>query len=212
MLTAHDLLLLMLDDETGKIHGLSHADIALAGALLVDLDMHGLVELTGGQDSGKSGRLVVRSAPQPAEPVLRHGLEVVRDYQGRKPGAVLRPLSHGLRDQLAEDLVHAGILRYEEREKRTAVGLFRTTGLPANDDSHEAELRARLWQVFTGEADPDWRTGPLIGLLHAMDAATKVIFFPDRNAAKQVAQEIFYYTWVPEVVRTTIAASAMAGG
>ncbi|ALG08564.1 GOLPH3/VPS74 family protein [Kibdelosporangium phytohabitans] len=213
MLVAHDLLLLMLDDESGKLLlSQAVANMGLAGAVMVDLTARGLIDLTGEHDRGRAGRLVVRSAPAPAEPVLRHGMDVVSQYQGRKPAAVVHPLSKGLREPLAAELVGAGILRHDEHK---VMGLFRTTRLPANDSSHEAELRSHLWQVLTGEVPPDWRTGPLAGLLYAMNAVTTIITVPDKRAAKKRAKELSYGTWVPDAVRSAIqstqAAAATSG-
>nr|WP_042191204.1 GPP34 family phosphoprotein [Kibdelosporangium sp. MJ126-NF4]CEL19915.1 hypothetical protein [Kibdelosporangium sp. MJ126-NF4]CTQ97139.1 hypothetical protein [Kibdelosporangium sp. MJ126-NF4] len=208
MLAAHDLLLLVLDDETGKIlPGLPMVDTALAGAVLVDLTVRGLVDLTGEHDHGRKGRLIMRSGQLPPEPVMQQGLNVISQLQGRKPDAALKPLAKGLRDQLAAELIHAGILR---REEHKVLGLFRTNRLPANDSSYEAELRARLWHVLSGEVAPDWRTGPLIALLHAMNAVTTVISVPNKRAAKRRAKEIAYGTWASEAVRRAVQAMQAA--
>jgi hypothetical protein len=198
MLIAHDLLLLLLDDDTGKsVSWLSQPDKALAGAVLVDLATRGLVDVSD------DGKLVVRAGDAPAEPVLRRGLDLVRDKEGKKPDAVLGPLAKDLRDELADDLVSAGILR---REERKVLGLFRTERLPSADDSYEATLRVRLGEVLAGTRAPDDRTGPVIALLHAMDALSQVLDLADKKAAKERAKEIAEGDWAPDVVRASVKA------
>lgn len=197
MLIAHDLLLLLLDDDTGKtVSWLSQPDKALAGAVVIELAARGLVDVSD------DGKLVVRAGAAPEEPVLRRGLDLVRDKEGKKPDAVLGPLAKDLRDELADDLVAAGILR---REERKVLGLFRTERLPANDDSYEATLRVRLGEVLAGAA-PDHRTGPVIALLHAMDALPQVLDLADKKAAKARAKEIAEGEWADDVVRASVKA------
>jgi hypothetical protein len=198
MLIAHDLLLLLLDDDTGKsVSWLSQPDKALAGAVLVDLATRGLVDVSD------DGKLVVRAGDTPAEPALRRGLDLVRDKEGKKPDAVLGPLAKDLRDELADDLVSARILR---REERKVLGLFRTERLPSADDSYEATLRVRLGEVLAGTRAPDDRTGPVIALLHAMDALSQVLDLADKKAAKERAKEIAEGDWAPDVVRASVKA------
>lgn len=197
MLIVHDLLLLLLDDETGKtVSWLSQPDKALAGAVLVDLAARGLVDVA-------DGRLVVRSGDAPTEPVLRRGVDLVRDKEGKKTDAVLGPLSKDLRDELADDLVSAGILR---REERKVLGLFRTERLPSADDSYETTLRAALGEVLAGTRAPDNRAGPVIALLHAMDALSQVLALEDWKAAKARAKEIAEGEWADDVVRASVKA------
>ncbi|MET0233574.1 MAG: GPP34 family phosphoprotein [Kibdelosporangium sp.] len=204
MLVAHDLLLLLLDDETGKTATwVSDPDTALAGAVLVDLAARDLVSVAGDDDVVKKGRLVVRSSEVPPEPVLRRGLEVAREQEGRKPEYALGALAKGLRDQLAGELVSAGILR---REEHKVLGLFRTQRLPSNDNTYENELRSRLSAVLTGAQQPDDRTGPLLALLHATDAVTRVLPVDDKRAAKRRAKEVAEGDWAAAAVRKAVQA------
>jgi len=99
-------------------------------------------------------------------------------------GAVLGALAKDLRDELADDLVLAGIAR---REERKVLGLFRTERLPSADDSYENTLRVRLGEVrvrLAGTA-PDNRTGPVIALLHAMDALSQVLDLATRRRPRR---------------------------
>jgi hypothetical protein len=208
MLVAHDLLLLLLDDESGRISAmLSEPDKALAGAVLVDLTARGLVGIAEEGETVKKGRLVMRSSEAPAEPVLSHAVDVVREREGSKPESALGPLAKGLRDQLADDLVAAGVLR---REEHKALGLFRTTRLPADDTSYEDELRERLSRVLTGAEEPDERTGPLIALLFAMDGLMRVLDIEDKKAAKRRARQVAEGDWAASAVRSAVQAMQTA--
>lgn len=204
MLIAHDLVLLLLDDDTGKtVSWLSQPDKALAGAVLVDLAARGLVDVADDGEDVRKGRLVVRAGAEPTEPLLRRALDLVRSKEGKKADAVLGPLSKGLRDELADDLIAAGILR---REEHKVLGLFRTQRLPVNDDAYETALRSRLHAVLTGSREPDDRTGPIIALLHATDTVTQTITVDDKKAARKRAKEIATGQWAGDVVRAAVQA------
>lgn len=203
-MVAHDLLLLLLDDEVGKVTAwVTEPDKALAGAVLVDLAERELIDVAREGSALRKGRLVVRGGGRPDEGVLREALEVVRAKEGRKPDAVLGPLAKGLRGRLAGDLVAAGLLR---REERRVFGLFRTYRLPAVDDAYETELRSRLADVLAGRREPDGRTGPLIGLLHAVGAVTKVLVVEDKKVARRRAKEIAKGEWAAAAVGRAIQA------
>lgn len=224
MLIAHDLLLLLLEDTSGKKVplGLSDPDQALAGAVLVELAQLGLVDVAGdnvavaGDNATvKPGRIVVRPAEPPTEPVLRGAFDIVRTRAGAKPEQLLGPLAKGLRAALVADLVQAGVLR---REPHKVLGLFPVTRLPAVDSSCEASLRTDLAAVLSGAREPDARTGPLIGLLSALNA-TKVVEVPDQRDAARRAKEIARGDWAAAAVRKAIrdmqaatSAAIMAGG
>lgn len=204
MLLAHDLLLLLLDDESGKLSSsMSAPDKALAGAVLIELALNGAIDVGGEQDAVKRGRVKVSSAKVPAHPVLRSAAEIVRANEGRKPDHVLGPISKGLREELADELVRDGILR---RQEKRVLGLFPVERLPAADSAHEDALRADLTAVLTGQRGPDERTGPLISLLSAMDAVTRVLDVPDARAAKRMAKEIAKGDWAAAAVRRAVEA------
>ncbi|QWF84658.1 GOLPH3/VPS74 family protein [Amycolatopsis sp. CA-230715] len=204
MLLAHDLLLLLLDDESGKLSpSMSAPDKALAGAVLIELALNGAIDVGGEQDTVKPGRIKVLDGKVPAHPVLRSAAEIVRANEGRKPDQVLGPISRGLREELAEELVRDGILR---RQEKRVLGLFPVERLPAADSAHEDALRADLVAVLTEERRPDERTGPLISLLSAMNAVTRVLAVPDARAAKRVAKEIAKGDWAAAAVRRAVEA------
>jgi hypothetical protein len=199
MLLAEELLLLALDDDTGK-NRLSSLDLGLAGAVLIELALLERVRVAERGESVKTGRLVVAPGPAPANPVLARGLEVVAERAGRKPEHVLQALGKGLRDRLADALVDAGVLR---RQTHRMLGLIPTTRLPAQDGSHEATLRERIRAALRG-VEPDPRTAAMIALLSALKAVTTVFDAQDKRAVRKRAKEIADGQWAATAVRKAI--------
>lgn len=71
MLLAEDLLLLVTDDASGRlVSSGSQVDAGLGGANLVELTLLGKVDITGEQDQGKPGRIIVRDPAPPGDDVL----------------------------------------------------------------------------------------------------------------------------------------------
>jgi Golgi phosphoprotein 3 (GPP34) len=71
MLLAEDLLLLVTDDASGRLSvPADQVDAGLAGANLVELTLLHKVDLTGEQDPGKPGRIIVRDPSPPGDAIL----------------------------------------------------------------------------------------------------------------------------------------------
>jgi hypothetical protein len=201
MLLAEELLLLALDDETGRV-GVNQIDRGLAGAVLLELALLGRVRVAEKGEDVRAGRLVLVPGPPPSHPVLAEGLAVLDGREGRKPEHVIDKLAKGLRDRLADGLVHAGVLRHE---KRRVLGVFPTHRLPALDVTHEAAVRERIAAALSGAA-PDERTAALIALLSALKAVTSVFEVPDKRAARRRAKEIAEGQWAATAVRKAVEA------
>src|SRR5512144_686471 len=115
MLIAEDLLLLLTDDVSGRLSvAAGPVDVGLAGANLLELTLMNRVDLSGEADEGKPGRVVVRDPAPTGDAVLDTALQVLAAHPGKKPSAVLTPLSRHLRRTLYERLADAGVVRAEE--------------------------------------------------------------------------------------------------
>src|SRR5215467_5523029 len=111
MLLAEDLLLLVTDDASGRLSvPAARVDAGLGGANLIELTLRNKVGLTGEQDPGKPGRIIVRDPSSAGDAVLDAGLEVVTAYQGQWPSTVIRPLSRNLRRALYQRLAGNGVV------------------------------------------------------------------------------------------------------
>lgn len=87
--------------------------IPLGGALLLELALLGKVDLTGPADEGRAGRVILRDISPTGDDVLDVALDLLSTRQGKKPRAVIRPLSKNLRPTLYRRLASRGVIRAE---------------------------------------------------------------------------------------------------
>jgi len=206
MLLAEDLLLLVTDDASGRLSvpGVQ-ADAGLGGANLVELTLLGKVDVAGEQDPGKPGRIIVRDPSPPGDEILDAALRTVSARLGSKPSAVIRPLGKNLRPVLYQRLAASGVLR---AGRGRALGIFPTRTWPAQDPSHEAEMRQLVTQALVQPSAPDERTAALIALLHALKCEHKVVdprpYQLSRWQLRARAAEIAQGNWASEAVRKAI--------
>ncbi len=185
LLLCEELLLLGLDDESGKPSWTFDASL-LNAALLLDLVQTGCVRFEDDKV------LVTEHFPQ--HPLLREAQDVIA---GDKK---VRTVSHwntmlpyslkNLQKRAAERLVADGVLR-ERADK--VLGLFRTTRFPETDPGPERALRARLHAILVDGGDPDDHDTVLITLLASGYGIDHVFAGDDketRKAAKRRAKEL----------------------
>ena len=142
VLLAEDLLLLVTDDASGRLSApADRVNAGLGGANLVELTLRNKVDLTGEQDPGRPGRIIVRDPSPPGDAILDAALETVAGYQGKRPSTVIRPLSKNLRRTLYQRLADSGVLRAEQGK---ILGVFPARRWPAQDASHQAQVRQRV--------------------------------------------------------------------
>jgi len=207
-LIAEDLVLLLLDDESGKFTNASYLDTGIGGALLVELALTRTVEVVEG--SGLWARAKVRATGLSAlsDPVLADALALVAEKERTAEDLVSR-LGKRRRDQLLDRLRERGIV--EPREDRV-LGLIPRTRWPAVDNSHEAGVLRELGDVLLRGVRPTERTAALVAVLSALDLAHKVV---DREGApardlKKRAKEVAEGDWAAKAVRDSIAAAQAA--
>ena len=207
MLLAEDLLLLLTDDETGRLlSDDSEVDVALGGALLVELTLMQRVDVAGPSDQYRKGRLVVRDASATSDPLLDEALATITGKQGKKPQNAVPALGKGIRARLYERLVERGLLRAGSEK---VLGIFPRHSWPAQDASHEDSVRADLLTALRNALAEEPRTGALISLLLALNAVHKAVgpaaaglSKRDMNAsAKRIAEG----NWASDAVRQAIA-------
>jgi hypothetical protein len=206
VLIAEDLLLLLTDDRSGRLTvTAAQVDIALGGANLVELTLAGKVDLTREGDHGRPGRIVVRDATPPGDPVLDAALQTLVALSGKKPSAVIRPLSKNLRRTLYERLVGGGILRAEHGK---VLGIFPLRAWPTESARHEEEVRRRVVQDLVQRTTPDTRSAALISLLHALKCEHKIVDPREHDLSRRElrarAGEIAKGSWGSEAVRKAI--------
>ncbi len=205
MLLAEDLLLLVTDDASGRLSvpG-AQVDAGLAGANLIELVLAGKVDLSGEGDQGKPGRIIVRDPSPAGDVVLDAALQTVIAHQGKRPSAVITPLSKNLRAALYQRLADSGVLRAGQVK---ILGVFPAHSWPAQDAGHEEQVRQVVTQVLTRQAEPDPRTAALIALGHALRCEHKLVDPGQGVSRRQLrarAEEIAKGNWESQAVRKAI--------
>lgn len=203
-LLAEDILLLLLDDASGKppVDG-TRLDRVLAGGLLLELALAGRVTPAAEGAEAKPGRLVVRDGAPTGDELLDRTLHRLAEGRAVKPARAVEQLTKGLRSELLTRLAGQGLLR-EERGR--ILGIFPTTTWPAIDTARETGLRAELSEVLLSGVEPTQRTAALVSLLSAVDAGAKVVAAADRRAVKRRAREIAEGEWAGAAVRKAVDA------
>ncbi|MBM2619594.1 GPP34 family phosphoprotein [Actinoplanes sp. LDG1-06] len=165
MLVVEDLMLLLLDDETGTPAAAGTLPYTLGGAVLVELALLGRIEADSAQ--GLNGPKVYAVGDGPLEdPLLQEAYDKVAE-KPRGAQTLLLTIGSKLWDPVVERLIERGLIR---REKKRVLGLFKMTMLPAADTEYEAALRDRIRAVLVDGAEPDPRTAALIALLSSSGA------------------------------------------
>jgi Golgi phosphoprotein 3 (GPP34) len=225
MLLAEDLLLLLTDDGTGKLAVSStDLDVALGGALLVELALIHRVDVAGPAERVREGRLVVRDDDPTGDDLLDEALTIVGQKEGKKPQGVVARLGKRTRVRLYERLVEGGVLRAEDDR---ILGIFPTHRWPTNDAAHESSVRAGLVTSLRDGVTTEPRTGALISLLLALQAVHKAVDPGSVGLSKKElnanAKRIAEGDWAAKAVRqaidnmnaaviAAISSAAVAGG
>lgn len=196
VLLAEELLLLLTDDQTGRpvVDG-EYLDLALGGALVLELSLLGQVG-PGGQTRRR--RLERRAGAGPAHPLL---VEALAGSADRSPGDAVKRCAKGVRERLLDGLADQGVIR---RERTRVLGLFPRTRSSTTSTSIEDDARSRLRSVLVDGVGPDRRTAALVSLLHAVKAEHKVLPGDDRKVLRRRAEEISQGEWAGAEVRSAI--------
>lgn len=206
MLLAEDFLLLLTDDDSGKPAVSSNElDVALGGALLVELALTHRVDVAGPDERVPEGRLVVRDPSPTGDSLLDEALAIIGQKEGKKPQSVLARLGKRARVGLYERLVQGGVLRAEEGR---ILGIFPTQRWPSEDAAHETSVRAQLATALRDGVTTEPRTGALISLLLALNAVHKAVDPRSVGLSKKVlnanAKRIAEGDWAAKAVRQAI--------
>ena len=214
MLIAEELLLLSIDDETGKntLLGSDKIAPALGGALLVELALMERIGVTPDSDGWRRrGRVTITSTTPTDDEELDNLMAVLERREGAKVKDLISQLSFkritkGLRDRLLQRLAGAGVLSAQRSE------IFRLRSWPTIDPGPEDEVRSRLQAALVGGHTPTERTVALIALLNATGQLPKVVVGADKKALKARAKELSEGDWAARAVKQAIDEVTEANG
>lgn len=204
-LIAEDLLLLLLDDESGDplVDG-TRLPRVLAGAVLLELALDGYVTPADEGEDVRKGRLAVRREDTPEDPILARALDVIAQARRpMKPEAAIEKLDTEMRAAIFERVIERGWIR---EGRRKVLGIFPAKTWPPVDESHERQVRHELGGALVEGLDPAPRAAALISLLSAVDAAAKVFPDTDRKAIRKRAKDIAQGEWAGVAVRKAVDA------
>ncbi len=207
-LIAEDLLLLLLDDESGRLSGTTYLDTGIGGAVLIELALSGHVDVVKG--SGRWARAKVQPlvSDPPVDPMLVEAMDLVRSKERTAQDLVTR-LGKKRRHLLLERLRDRGIV---EEQENLVLGLIPRRRWPTLDRTHEDDVRRTVGDALIRGVTPDDRTAALIAVLSALDQAHKVVDregLPARQVKKR-AKEISEGEWAAKAVRDAITAAQAA--
>ena len=226
MLIAEELLLLSLNNESGKqMIGNDRLGPALGGALVAELALMERIGVTP-HDAGwsKRGRITITNLTPTDDPELDEALRKLADSEGKKVKDVLSDyaskkvrLSYKLRERLLERLAKAGMVKPQQG---TMLGFIPRTTWPAGDRAAEDDVRQRLQSTLVVGLTPTERTVTLIALLQVTGLLPKVVTTEDKRALKARAKQLTEGDWaakavkdaIDEVTAATVAVAAGAAG
>ncbi|MBF4615811.1 GOLPH3/VPS74 family protein [Curtobacterium sp. VKM Ac-1376] len=184
----------LLQVERDGQHALdgSTLDTGLAGAVLADLALRGVVSL-------QDGLVTVVNGAATGDAVLDGVVDsIAASGTPRKATWWVGQLGkRPLRDAVFAGLVERGVLSLEQGK---VLGIFPTTKHPERDGGPEALLRSGIADVLAGRAGPAPFSAAVIGLLDATNTLRKQ-FGP---ADKDLVKEITSGTWASPAVKAVL--------
>lgn len=208
MLLVEDLMLLLLDDDSGVPAGAGTLYYTLGGAMLVDLALRGAVEIDESRTGAAGPKVLAVARGALPDPLLQSAYEKVAE-KPRGVQTLLITIGTSMGDHVIDRLVERGVLR---REAKKVLRIFNTTRLEVDDERHEATLRRDVRAALEGTAIPDARTAGIIALLSASN--TLVLIRPALTKLTgdvyKRAKELEQGHWGAEAVTTAVTRTAVA--
>ncbi len=194
---AEDLLLLLLDNASAQPElDRSRCDRILTAAALLDLAYACRIRPAVDNEPVETGRLVVLSGPDTADPVLAPALQLLLQ-RPMTPAAAIAKLRRETPQAVYSQLERRGEIK---QVRLPARGLKRACAWPLTDRSRAAEVRAALMAALFDQQCPDPITATIISLLHAVHGLGAV-FSLDRRGWQWVtdrAGDIASGSWASE--------------
>ncbi|GAA4894843.1 Golgi phosphoprotein 3 GPP34 [Stackebrandtia albiflava] len=200
VILAEELLLLAYRDDTGR-NQVSHLELGLAGALLLELAVAERIDVV-------DKRVTVVDSTPTGDPLLDDALARIGADRPRKAQFWVQKLSKRIVATVLDRLVARGTLRHHPDR---VLGLFPFQRyLPVPGDRVESDARDRLAHVVATGMARDAHDAGLASLVYALQMERKV--FPDRRrkevrAALKAAGD---GAWASQATRQAVEAAQAA--
>lgn len=202
------ILMLLYHPETGRpLVSSAKADLALGGALLVDLAERQRIDLTEPHRVTKNRTVVVVDPTPTGDDVLDETLRRIWAQRSDRAQVVLSKIAKGVRGPLLGRLAGQRMLRFKQTK---LVGIIPAGAWPAVDVQQTEELKRGLRHVLVDQRPPTPPEAAIISLLHTVGGTTKVLGSAEleRRELKQRANAIADGDAVAEVVHQALKAAA----
>ncbi|HEX7351078.1 GOLPH3/VPS74 family protein [Brachybacterium sp.] len=165
-MTTHTIpgeLFLLLTNDAGRQDSTQYRRQALAAAAVAELALREKIALT----EERSPVVQVRDTEPTDLPVLDQALGALAELDGKKLRSVIAHRSMDLTEVIGEGYAAAGAVTRKD-------GWF-FTSWPAQDDTLESALRARLARAVTEPSEASLQDGILLELLRAQRIAHRIL-------------------------------------
>lgn len=190
--------LLQVESDGRKSTDVQTLDAGLAGAVLADLALRGVVSL-------QDGLVTVVNGAATGDPVLDGvvGTIAATDKPRKAKWWITRLAKRPLRDDVFAGLIARGVITLEQGK---ALGIFPTTKYPERDGGPETLLRSTIADVLARRSAPTPFAAAVIGLLDATNTLRKQFGKVDRGLVKEITSG----SWATPAVKAVLEEIQMA--
>ena len=205
---AEQILMLLYHPDTGRLLvSANKADLALGGALLVELTERQRIDLTEPHRMTRNRTVVVVDPTPTGDDVLDEALRRISAQRSTRAQVVVSKIAKGMRGELLERLAGRGLLRSEQAK---LVGVIPTDSWPAVDVRPAEELTRDLRQVLVDQRPATSHEAAIISLVHTVGGTAKVLggAGPEGRELEERAKAIAGGDAAADVVHQALKAAA----
>lgn len=198
---AEELLLIALDDDSGKLMNLPpfSLEVAVAASIVMELTLAARV------DTDPEKLFVISPAPTGVAILDEALAQIVAEPKPLATSVWLRRLAEPgpvLSDRIVRGLVERGVL--QSIEKRL-LWVFKTRVYPPTSGIEEAEVKSRVMTLLNNDDIPSTRDALLIGLLRATGIMAQLLSQPEYDRLQSRIDQIANLEEVNRALSHTIA-------
>ncbi len=194
-----EILLLALDDETGKIKSLPKItiDTAICAAALTELTF--LRKIDAGPE-----KLFIADTSKVGDPLLDEVLEVLKADMEKPIVYWISLLAEELtdvEDKVLDSLVKKNVLKLENKK---ILWVFNQRTYPTVDDAEMVEVKARLKKIIEDKELPDPRDAVLISLVNACHLFGEIFAEDELEQHREQIEKMAKFDFVGQALAESI--------